>query len=208
MYASGIYEFVGIHKPKVLWPLLRYRFSTIAHKTNHTANNCIQISFCGQNGVHIAQKDAKVFLPANVDRQQYPRADFDNLVLGSPDFRSELIDWGAINSSNTTGSLSTTEQALLWDLVLFGDGGAFVDRIITPVFRCTPHAFCSHACYQVVSICNLNSYGSSCCHAVQVLNAVFWLLSRACVFNWGAHIRNVAARILKKDRISGVWTNS
>lgn len=81
------------------------------------------------------QRDAQLFLPANMDRQQYPRAEFDNLVLGSPDFRSDLVNWAAISSSKGTASLSPRDQALLWDLILFGDGGAFIDRIVTPVFR-------------------------------------------------------------------------
>ena len=70
-----------------------------------------------------------------MDRQQYPRADFDNLVLGCPDFRNELVDWAAVNASKDTGDLPPRDQALLWDLILLGDGGAFVDRIVTPVFR-------------------------------------------------------------------------
>jgi hypothetical protein len=81
------------------------------------------------------QGDAKIVLPANMDRQQYPRTDFDNLLLGVLDSRSELVNWAAVSGSKTTQSLSSTDQALLWDLILFGDGGAFVDRIVTPVFR-------------------------------------------------------------------------
>lgn len=81
------------------------------------------------------QRDAKIFLPVSTDRQQYPHADFDNLLLGSPHFRSDLVNWTAISDAADTGVLSPRDQALLWDLILFGDGGAFVDRIVTPVFR-------------------------------------------------------------------------
>ena len=102
------------------------------------------------------QRDAKIFLPANTDRQQYPRADFDNLLMGSPDFRSDLVNWSAISDAVDTRNLSPRDQALLWDLVLFGDGGAFVDRIVTPVFR--------HALSTVdLSIWTIQARCTQCC---------------------------------------------
>lgn len=45
-------------------------------------------------------------------------------------------NWAALNGpGKPAGSLPPRDQALLWEMVLFGDGGAFVDRIVTPVFR-------------------------------------------------------------------------
>jgi hypothetical protein len=81
------------------------------------------------------QRDAKIAIPANMDRQQFPRTDFDNLLLAFRDFGSDLVNWDAIRGSSSFQSLPSTDQALLCDLILFGDGGAFLDRIVTPVFR-------------------------------------------------------------------------
>ena len=48
----------------------------------------------------------------------------------------QAVDWAALNGpGKPAGSLEPRDQALLWEMVLFGDGGAFVDRIVTPVFR-------------------------------------------------------------------------
>eukprot|EP00892_Ulva_mutabilis_P001697 jgi/Ulvmu1/11528/UM078_0017.1 len=70
-------------------------------------------------------------IPFNVDSNQAPVSTYDWLTVAQPAFIGNVVHWDAIRPANA----SEQDRALLWDLVLFGDGGAFVDRIVTPVFR-------------------------------------------------------------------------
>lgn len=57
----------------------------------------------------------------------------DSMVLGR---RVKHVDWNKIVGRGGFGArLNEQDRAMVCDLVLFGDGGAFMDRIITPVFR-------------------------------------------------------------------------
>lgn len=70
-------------------------------------------------------------IPFNFDSNKAPVATYDRLVLATPAFDGNVVHWDAVRPPHA----SEQDRAALWDLILFGDGGAFVDRIITPVFR-------------------------------------------------------------------------
>jgi hypothetical protein len=61
----------------------------------------------------------------------------NNAISSSEHSNGRLqANWAALNGPGMpAGNLSPRDQALLWEMVLMGDGGAFVDRIVTPVFR-------------------------------------------------------------------------
>lgn len=82
--------------------------------------------------------------PRNIRDDQTPDSTLDELLLGitkwgnSPVLgrRVKNVDWNKLVGRGGFGShLHEQDRALLCDLVLFGDGGAFMDRIVTPVFR-------------------------------------------------------------------------
>jgi hypothetical protein len=82
--------------------------------------------------------------PRNILSDEIPDPTLDELMLGltkwngSPVIgrRVQHVDWNHIMGRGAFGSrLRETDRALMCDLVLFGDGGAFLDRIVTPVFR-------------------------------------------------------------------------
>lgn len=70
-------------------------------------------------------------IPFNFDPTQAPVATYDQLTLAEPAFVGNVVTWDVIRPQGA----SEQDRAVLWDFVLFGDGGAFVDRIVTPVFR-------------------------------------------------------------------------
>lgn len=77
------------------------------------------------------QEQYRHHIPFNLDSNQGPVPAYDALTLGSPAFDSNVVRWDMIRPQNVTEG----DRAVLWDLVLLGDGGAFLDRIVTPVFR-------------------------------------------------------------------------
>lgn len=83
--------------------------------------------------------------PRNIRDDQTPDPTLDELLLGVTRWgnssvlgrRVKGVDWTKLVGNGAFGTIlkNETDLALMCDLVLFGDGGAFLDRIITPVFR-------------------------------------------------------------------------
>lgn len=82
--------------------------------------------------------------PRNILDDEIPDPTLDDLLLGITKWgtsqvlgiRVKHVEWAKLVGRGAFGAhLNEQDRALMWDLVLLGDGGAFMDRIIAPVFR-------------------------------------------------------------------------